>query len=78
MIDGAVAAVTLSEAQSAEVERLRCQRDRTPWVRARRAMGKTGGLQDERETNARGSGRTGRTLRRWVRAFLDRGAAGRA
>jgi transposase len=70
--------VTLSAEQRAEVEEHLRRRDLTPRMRERLEMVKAVGLGYGREMIAGWSGRSARTSRRWVRAFVRRGIAGLA
>ena len=70
--------VTLTEEQRAEVERHLRRRDLTPRVRERLEMVKGVGRGYGREAIEGWSGRTARTIRRWVRAFARQGIAGLA
>jgi transposase len=78
MRDQAWCAVRLSEAQRAEVEVHLRRRDLTPRIRERLEMVKAVGLGYDPETIEGWSGRTVRTIRRWVGAFLRQGIAGLA
>ena len=68
--------VELTEAQRREVEEALRRGDLAPRVRERLEMVKAVGLGDDLGRIARWSGRRARTIRRWVRAYARRGAAG--
>jgi transposase len=76
MIRAPVQGVVLTEDQRKQLEELLRRRDLTPRVRERLEMAKAVGLGYELERIAAWSGRTARTIRRWVRAFAQRGPAG--
>ena len=65
----------IAVAQQAVVEALLRQRDLPPRQRERLEMVKAAGLGADVATIARWSGRTSRTVRRWLAAFRDGGVA---
>ena len=68
----------ITAAQQAAVEMLLGQRDLAPRQRERLEMVKAAWLGSDVATIARWSGRTPRTVRRWLAAFRDGGVAGLA
>lgn len=67
--------IEITEAQRQEVEALLRQRDLAPRQRERLEMVKAVGLGQDEATIARWSGRTPRTVRRWLARFAEDGAA---
>ena len=65
----------ISPAQRAAVEALLAQRELAPRWRERLEMVKAAWLGEDVTTIARWSGRTPRTVRRWLRAFQEEGVA---
>jgi len=67
--------IEITEAQRQEVEVLLHRRDLAPRQRERLEMVKAAGLGQDEATIARWSGRTPRTVRRWLTRFVVGGAA---
>jgi len=67
--------IEVTEAQRQEVEALLYRRDLAPRQRERLEMVKAVGLGQDETTIARWSGRTPRTVRRWLARFAEDGAA---
>jgi len=67
--------IEVTEAQRQEVEELLRRRDLVPRQRERLEMVKAAGLGQDETTVARWSGRTPRTVRRWLTRFVEGGAA---
>ena len=76
MIRAPVRGVVLSDDQRKQLDELLRRRDLRPRVRERLEMVKAVGLGYDLERIEGWSGRRGRTIRRWVRAFAQRGPAG--
>ena len=76
MAHAAVRGVVLTDEQRKRLEELLRRRDLSPRVRERLEMVKAVGLGYELERIEGWSGRGGRTIRRWVRAFARGGLAG--
>ena len=72
----AVRDVELTDAQRSDVEAVQRRQDLTPRVRERLEMVKAVGLGDGLRRIKAWSGREGRTIRRWVRAYTTRGLGG--
>ena len=67
--------IEVTETQRQEIEALLHRRDLAPRQRERLEMVKAVGLGQDDATIARWSGRTPRTVRRWLARFVDGGAA---
>ncbi len=75
MVQGSIAGLTLGPAQRAEVDRWLRRRDLAPRLRERLEMVKAVALGQELPTIARWSGRTERTICRWLGRFATGGVA---